>query len=124
MALRCLSPSLRTCRGLRSGYRREGLAVELQNRIIGVVGRKGSGKSTLARRILERCPRLFVFDTMGEHKWVPNGFRDMDRADEFLAWAEMQDRFAGRYIPEGDIAGDFADLADMVYAQGGDDFRS
>jgi hypothetical protein len=92
--------------------------VELQNRIIGVVGRKGSGKSTLARRVLERCPRLFAFDTMGEHKWIPNGFHDLDRADEFLAWAEMQERFAGRYVPEGDIAGDFAELAGMVYSQG------
>jgi hypothetical protein len=92
--------------------------MELQNRIIGVVGRKGSGKSTLAKRILEHSPRVFVFDNMGEHNWVPNTFRDLNDADEFLAWADMQEAFAGRYIPEDDISRDFADLATIAYQQG------
>ena len=92
--------------------------MEIQNRIVGVIGRKGSGKSTLARGVLERCDRLFVFDTMGEHCWVPNTLRDLDEVDQFFAWAEMRDRFAGRYVPEGDIASDFAELAGVVYDQG------
>ena len=47
---------------------------ERQNLIIGVAGRKGSGKSTQARRILEQCPRLFLFDSVGEHAWVPERY--------------------------------------------------
>jgi len=92
--------------------------MELQNRIIGVVGRKGSGKSSFARRVLEHCSRLLVFDTMGEHDWLPNTFRDLDDTDQFLAWAEMQDAFAARYVPEGGLEQDFAELADLVYHQG------
>lgn len=96
----------------------EGAVMEIQNRIVGVIGRKGSGKSTFARRVLERCARLFVFDTMGEHSWVPNTFRDMEKADQFLAWAETEECFAGRYVPEDEMQGDFAELAGIVYDQG------
>lgn len=96
----------------------EGAVMELQNRIVGVVGRKGSGKSVFSRRVLERCPRLFLFDTMGEHTWVPNTFRDMEKADQFLAWAQTEEYFAGRYVPEVDLADDFAELASIVFDQG------
>jgi len=92
--------------------------MEQQNKIIGVVGRKGSGKSTMAHRILQRIPRLFVFDTMGEHGFVPNTCRDLGEAEEFLAWAEMQDTFAGRLIPDDDIEADFTVVARWVYEQG------
>src|SRR2546425_2137490 len=92
--------------------------MDKQNRIIAAVGRKGSGKSTIAKRILQRSGRLFIFDTMGEHRWAPNVCRDLGEAQELLAWAEMQETFAGRYLPEGDIQEDFTFLAEMVYGQG------
>lgn len=92
--------------------------MEQQNKIIGLVGRKGSGKSTMAARIMKRAPRLFVFDTMGEHSWVPNTFHDVDEADRFLAWGDTQEAFAGRYVPEDDLEADFAELATLAYEQG------
>ena len=92
--------------------------MELQNRIIGVAGREGSGKSTAARRILQSCSRLFVFDCMADHSWVPNSFRNIDDVDEFLAWASMQTGFAGRLIPQSDLAEDFAELSGIVNEQG------
>ncbi len=91
---------------------------DLQNRIIGIAGRKGSGKSTVARRILERSPRVFVFDGVSDHRWVPNSFDDLDEADQFLIWAEGQDYFAGRYIPEFNLEGDFEECCDLVWHQG------
>ena len=92
--------------------------MEIQNRIVGVIGQKGSGKSTLAHRVLERCARLFVFDMMGEHSWVPNTFRDLEKADQFLAWAQTQEHFAGRYVPNYELVDDFAELAGIVYDLG------
>ena len=92
--------------------------MDQQNRIIGIAGRKGSGKSTVARRILERSPRVFVFDTVGDHRWVPNSFRHFEDADQFLVWAEDRDYFAGRYIPQFDLGRDFEDVCDIVYHQG------
>ncbi len=91
--------------------------MELQNRIIGIAGRKGSGKSTAARRVLECCPRLFVFDAMGEHTWIPNRLRSLEAADDFLAWSETQENFAGAVIPDS-LDDDFAEVAEMVYDRG------
>src|SRR5215831_8268955 len=92
--------------------------MEQQNRITGIIGRKGAGKSRKAREILQCAPRLFVFDTMGEHEFVPNTCRDLQEAEEFLAWAEMQGTFAGRFIPDDDIEGTFTVTAQWVYEQG------
>ncbi|MGA2204339.1 MAG: hypothetical protein ABSG40_20535 [Terriglobales bacterium] len=92
--------------------------MELQNRIIGVVGRKGSGKSAKAREIMGSCPRLLVFDSMAEHDFVPNTFTDLDELDQFLAWATLRPTFAGRFIPQGDLEQEFCELASMIYDQG------
>jgi hypothetical protein len=97
--------------------------VELQNKIIGVAGRKGSGKSTLAHKMLARGSRFFIFDTMGEHGFpAGNGFhtfRDIGSAEEFLLWAQEQSRFAGRLIPQSnDLEAEFSELAEIVYEQG------
>jgi hypothetical protein len=89
------------------------------NKIIGVVGRKGSGKSTIFRRIVERSPRLFIFDSTGEHSWIPNAFHSLDRVSQFLGWASMQDRFAGSFIPEDDVEGSFDRIAFWIYQEGG-----
>ena len=55
---------------------------------------------------------------MGGHDFVPNTCRGLQEAEEFLAWAEMQETFAGRLIPEDDIEGNFVVLAQWVYEQG------
>lgn len=92
--------------------------MDVQNQIIGVVGRKGSGKSTEFRRILGHCPRLFVFDTMGEHSWIPNHFFDVSDVQQFLVWSRKQRTFAGALIPEEDLEAQFCDLADLIYDEG------
>ncbi len=94
--------------------------MEIQNKIVGIVGRKGSGKSTMFRRVMERCPRLFVFDSMGEHRWIPNRFDDFGDVLEFLACveAEGEPTFAGSYVPQADLVEDFCDLSHEVYSMG------
>lgn len=92
--------------------------MELQNKVIGILGRKGSGKSTILQRYLRRCPRFLLFDVMGEHRWVPNTLEDLDEVDRFLAWAETKRYAAARFIPNEPIAGDFAEVCEMVYETG------
>lgn len=91
---------------------------ELQNLIGGIVGRKGSGKSTLFRKFLELHPRVFIFDPMAEHAWVPNTFYELDDANQFLAWADMQQTFAGRFIPESEMQEGFSEACMLVYEHG------
>lgn len=92
--------------------------MDVQNKIVGVVGRKGSGKSTKMREILERCPCLFLMDTMGEHSWIPNRFSDLRQAYRFLSWASAQKYFAGALIPLRSLEKEFVLLADLVYLAG------
>ena len=92
--------------------------MDVQNRIVGVVGRKGSGKSTKMREILERCRRLFVMDPMGEHSWIPNRFSDVRQAYQFLGWASTQQYCAGALIPQRSLEKEFAVLAELVYLSG------
>jgi hypothetical protein len=76
--------------------------MDLQNKIVGIAGRKGSGKSTSARFLLEYCSRVLVFDPLGEHAWVPNTLHDYDAGEElggFLKWAYQRPKFAGRLVP-------------------------
>ena len=92
--------------------------MDLQNRIVGVVGRRGSGKSTMARRLLERSARVFVFDAMGEHRWIPNRFGSLDEVEEFIYWSEAQKAFAGAFVPERGLEQEFEELAQMIYERG------
>lgn len=92
--------------------------VELQNFVLGIFGRKGSGKSTELRSRLARCPRLLLFDAMGEHRWVPNRLTDLETVEDFLAWASEQRTFAAAYVPMGRIEEEFDALADMVFEEG------
>lgn len=93
--------------------------VEQQNRIIACAGRKGSGKSTKAREILEQIARLFCYDTMGEHRWIPDTFEHLDAAIVYLMETHKWDSFMGRYIPESDDEeADFSEVCEVVYDQG------
>src|SRR6266446_194914 len=93
--------------------------VEQQNRIIACAGRKGSGKSTMAKEILPQCPRLFIYDTMGEHRWVPDTFEELDRACIYLMESYSYESFMGRYVSESDDEEtDFSEICSVVYDQG------
>jgi hypothetical protein len=93
--------------------------VEQQNKIIACAGRKGSGKSTMAREILQQCPRLFCYDTMGEHRWIPDTFEDLDKAMIYLMESYNHESFMGRYVAESDDEeADFSEVCAVVYDQG------
>lgn len=93
--------------------------MELQNKIVGLIGRKGSGKSTLLRAVLSRCPRFLLWDPMAEHDWCPNYINELDELDGFLAWTYKRETFAGRYVSEGDMESDFPEICNAVYDTGG-----
>jgi hypothetical protein len=57
---------------------------ELQNRIVGIVGRKGSGKSTAMREITCSQERVVIFDAMAEHR-SPNVFYSVESCLAYLA---------------------------------------
>jgi len=95
----------------------------VQNRFVAVAGRKGSGKSTLTREILRHVPRLFLFDTMGEHHWVPDEFTDLAEAQVFI-WETSQtvEGFCASYISESaaskSLETDFCEISIAVYEVG------
>lgn len=93
--------------------------MERQNRIVGVAGRKGSGKSTIARLILEQCRRLFLFDTMGEHSWVPDRHENLDQALVYVMESPHYSEFSASLIPQGDnFELEFIELCDVIYETG------
>ncbi len=98
---------------------------EQQNRIIACAGRKGSGKSTMARKILMEMarlcpnPRIFGYDTMGEHRWIPDSFDEQDKAVIYLMESHAYESFLARYVPEtDDEEKDFSEICAEVYEQG------
>jgi hypothetical protein len=94
--------------------------MDLQNKFVGVMGRKGTGKSVLARRILQRRTRVFVADQMFEHTWIPekNTFDSLSDVKAFLEWAEDEKYSAGSYIPQGDLKEEMEYLCEIVYSYG------
>src|SRR5260370_30940342 len=94
-------------------------ALGQQNRIIANCGRKGVGKSTKAREILQQCSGLFCFDTMGEHRWIPDRFEDVDKAVIYLMESFTYESFMGCLVPESDDEEtDFSEICSVVYDQG------
>ena len=75
---------------------------EVQNQIVGIVGRKGTGKSSYLRELLRHCPRLLVFDVMAEHaRKGGNQLQSSAKLAQFLKWSREQEKFAGFYVPDG-----------------------
>ena len=92
---------------------------EIQNRIVGIVGRKGSGKSTRLCQMLRYCPRFLVFDVMGEHAGRQNNrFESPAQLARFLHWSREQPSFAAAYVPTGDLQQEIEDVSRLVYARG------
>jgi hypothetical protein len=94
------------------------VSIEIQNRIVGIVGVKGSGKSTFFATLLKRRERFIVWDPMSEHFWTPNCFESPEALRAFLRWSRKRERFAASYIPSGDLAEEIEEVAGMVYARG------
>src|SRR5581483_7384704 len=92
---------------------------EVQNRIVGVVGRKGSGKSTRLGEMLRYCPRFIVFDVMGEHARKNNNrFESPAKLAQFLKWSREQQTLAGIYVPSGELEEEIEDVSRLIYARG------
>ncbi len=93
---------------------------ELQNRIVGIVGRKGSGKSTRAATLLKYCPRILAWDPMGDHsRLLPDVFEGIDDdLYEYLYQASRAKTFACAYIPEGDPEEEFEKICNLAYHYG------
>src|SRR5215831_9140978 len=85
---------------------------EIQNRIVGVVGRKGSGKSTRVQVLLRYCPRFVVFDVMAEHsRENGNRLESCAQLAEFLKWSREQRTFAGCYVPSSELDEEIEEVA-------------
>ena len=93
---------------------------EIQNRIVGIIGRKGSGKSTKLRELLRHCARWVSFDPMSDHAALAGGnvFETIPALARFLRWSREQSAFAGVYVPQGDPAEEIEEAASLVYARG------
>lgn len=93
---------------------------EVQNRIVGIIGRKGSGKSTYVRELLRYCPRFVVFDVMGEHAppTAKNRFEKSSQLKRFLKWSRQQPTFACAYWPTDDLGEEIEEVARLIYARG------
>jgi hypothetical protein len=93
-------------------------AVEIQNRILAVIGRKGTGKSSELERMLESEDRILVFDSMAEHDWSPNEIDSPDRLEEFFRWNRKREQWAANYVPGEDIEQDLERVSDLVFDRG------
>jgi hypothetical protein len=118
-----LTPKRRDAIAFRNKLVLASKSPELQNKIVSVAGRKGSGKSTVTRELLGRNRRLFLFDTMGEHHWIPNQFDDMAEAHSFIfehgASGEFfQASFVPAEVHEGSLESSFGEISMAVYQAG------
>ena len=93
---------------------------EIQNRIVGIVGRKGTGKSSHLHRMLRYCPHFVVFDVMGEHSRQNqiNRLESPEHLAHFLKWSRQQERFAAVYVPGGDLEQEIEEVSRLIYARG------
>jgi hypothetical protein len=94
---------------------------EVQNKIVGIIGRKGSGKSSHLSGLLRYCPRFVVFDVMAEH--VPqhgnNRFENAAELAHFLKWSRGRGTFACAYVPAADPEEEIEEVSRLVYGRGG-----
>ncbi|MCJ7805478.1 ATP-binding protein, partial [Patescibacteria group bacterium] len=88
-----------------------------EKKVIVIIGKRGSGKSYLARKLIEREPRLLIFDTMSEY--LDGVVFDAEELQQFKAfWKHVYRRpFRLIYrplVPEKEID----EIAELVYLLG------
>jgi len=93
---------------------------DLQNRILGIVGRKGSGKSTRAATLLKYAPRIVAWDPMQDFRaLLPDGFEGFDvELEAYFEEASGLETFALDYTPGDDLDDEFENLCGLVYEYG------
>lgn len=98
---------------------------EIQNKIVGVIGRKGSGKSTRVKTMLLYVPRIFVWDPMREYQDTVANFMDGPHYLEeehllhrYFKEAGRSKTFALTYIPEEASEEEFEEICQIVYHYG------
>ena len=94
--------------------------MDLQNRLVGVIGRKGSGKSTRVGILLHYCPRIFVWDPMGDHtSWLPDVFEKVDDSlEDYFLQAYKAKTFACGFVPQGNLEQELEGICYLVYHYG------
>lgn len=92
------------------------MTTDFQDRIVGAVGRKGAGKTTRIATLLKYAPRVFVWDSMGDHEeWLPDVAETIDEVDEYFDLARRAKTFACGYAPVNDPVEEFEEICDLVY---------
>lgn len=98
---------------------------EVQNKIVGVIGRKGSGKSTRVKTILLYVPRICVWDPMREYlDTVANKVEgpNYEEGEHILhpcfKEAGRTKTFALTYIPDEASEEEFEEICQIVYHYG------
>jgi len=92
--------------------------VATEKKVIIIIGKRGSGKSFLANKLIDREPRLVVYDTMSEYK---NGvvFGTENYNDLLLFWKNVyRGRFKLIYRPLKPDA-EIERICELVYKLGG-----
>jgi len=79
--------------------------VNMQNRIVLIVGYRGSGKSTVSSSILRANNGAFLFDPHYDpaYSWIPNTARTVEQLADYSRWHReaKPKRAAMRYVPDG-----------------------
>lgn len=95
---------------------------DLQNKIVGLAGRKGSGKSTALPEIVACRSRVCILDVMCEH-YSPNIFYDVGECLDYLARHANDRAFHCALRPQGSeeealnaLAQTVFDIGDMCFA--------
>lgn len=88
---------------------------EIQNRIVGIIGRKGEGKSTELEKLLSSLPRIIAVDPNGEHDWLPNEIDSLDQLREFFRWAGKRKLWAANFVPGEEIEEDVSEASRIIF---------
>jgi hypothetical protein len=91
------------------------MSQEIQNRIVGIIGRKGEGKSTELENLLLSRDRIIIVDPNGEHDWSPNELDNLDQLREFVKWSGKRKLWAANFVPGEDIEEDVSEASRIIF---------
>lgn len=91
---------------------------DVQNQVVGVVGRKGSGKSTRVATLLKYVPRVLAWDPMADHvDLLPDRFEGLED-DLYEYFNEVSEgrlkTFACAVVPD-DVENEFEPICELVF---------